>query len=238
MRQGHLEDFSRRQDSDVLASPNTITIALFDDHALMREALQRTLGLEPDFHIVATGGTADAAVAAACEYLPDVMLLDVSMPGDGIEAAQDIFRLAPHVTCVMLSSHDDEHVVSTALSAGAYAFLPKGMPSCELAQELRRIRWGRSYISPALAGQLLSDRGFGAPWSSATEPGAIAISEREEQILRRLSQGFTEEEIAASVGLSVPAVGAFLTNTLMKLHEQSLLERVQSESGPAGSSDL
>ena len=133
---------------------------------------------------------------------------------------------APFVKCVMLSSTDDEDIVSAALSAGAYAFLSKGIASRDLADCLKRVHHGWSAISPGLASQLISDRGFGAPWVNA--PGAVSLElcEREDQILRRLAQGLTENEIAEGIGLTKAAVSGFVTNLLLKLHQQTHIEKI------------
>lgn len=210
---------------DAGVSDTSIRLAIFDDHELMRKALTRALHAETVFEIVASGSSADAAVRAAEEDLPDIMLLDVSMPGGGINAAREICKIAPFVKCVMLSSTDDEDIVGAALSAGAYAFLAKGIALQHLADSLKRVHRGWSVISPGLASDLISGRGFGAPWTN-TAAAAIELSEREEQILSRTAQGLTETEIAEGIGLSVQSVGAFLTNVLIKLHSQARVDIV------------
>jgi two-component system nitrate/nitrite response regulator NarL len=208
----------------LIDSGNQIRIAIFDDHALVRDALANALSAQPDFEVVATGSSAAEAVATAENHLPHLAILDVSMPGDGLQAALGIVRSVPFVKCVMLSSQDDEHVVSAALAAGAYAFLAKGISVQRLAGELRQVHRGQSYISAALAARLLPG-GFGSPWIGDDGGEAlIEITEREEQILRRLAQGFTVDEIGASIGLSPETVSRFLTNVLIKLHERSLID--------------
>ncbi len=206
-----------------ISASNPIRIALFDDHALVREHLAAVLCRDYGYDVVATGGSVDEAVACAEEFLPDLIVLDVNMPGEGLEGARRIFRDFPAVKTVMLSTQDDEHIVSAALSAGAYGFLAKGCPTRELADAFVKIHSGQSEMSSVLAGRLLSQQGFGAPWRSANETGSLEITDREEQVLRRVAQGMTPSETGASIGLSGATVSAVLTNILLKLHEHDLL---------------
>jgi two-component system, NarL family, nitrate/nitrite response regulator NarL len=200
-----------------------IRIALVDDHARVRDALAAVLKREEDFSIVGTGASGDEAVSLAEDLLPDVLLLDINMPGDGIAAARRVFRSCPAVKIVMLTSADDSYLVDAALSAGARGYIVKGEPASVIAGTIRETVGERSYIAPSLAGRLLASLGFGAPWDAG--PGSpIELVEREEQVLRRLAQGLTSIEIAESTGLSEGAVAGFMTNILMKLHAQTVAE--------------
>ncbi len=204
-----------------MASP--IRVAIFDDHELMRETLVRALTAEGSFEVVASGGTAGDAAACGYDVLPDLMLCDLQMPGYGLDAVRQLYLTAPRVAVVVLSSDDSEHLVSAAYSAGAFGFFTKGQPLRQLIADLKDIAHGRSLFSPALARRIVSPQYLATPWSDDGEPW-LAISPREEQILSRYGQGFSIEEIAGSTGLSTSTVGAFLTNILHKLHEQTLLD--------------
>ncbi len=209
--------FQTRRDND------EIRIALVDDHARVRDALAGVLKREVGFSIVGTGASSDEAVTLAKDVLPDVLLLDINMPGDGIAAARRIFHSCPAVRIVMLTSADDAYLVDAALSAGARGYVVKGEPASVIAGAIRDAVSGRSYIAPSLAARLLTSPGFGAPWDTGAG-SPIELVEREEQILRRLAQGLTYIEIAESTGLSEAAVAAFVTNILMKLHAQTAVE--------------
>lgn len=200
-----------------------IRIALVDDHARVRDALEALLKREADFSIVGTGASSDEAVALAEDLLPDVLLLDINMPGDGISAARRIFRSCPAVKIVMLTSADDAYLVDAALSAGARGYIVKGEPASVITQAIRDAVDERSFIAPSLAAKLLTSPGFGAPWDTGAG-SPIELVEREEQVLRRLAQGLTYIEIAESTGLSEAGVAAFVTNILMKLHAQTAVE--------------
>ena len=206
-----------------------IRIALVDDHTRVRDALAAVLGREEDFSVVGTGASADEAVRLAEDLLPDVLLLDINMPGDGIAAARRIFRSCPAVRIVMLTSADDAYLVDAALSAGARGYLIKGEPAFVIAKSIRDAVGERSFIAPSLAARLLSSPGYGSPWDAGSD-SPIELVEREEQILRRLSQGLTYTEIAEGTGLSEAAVAAFVTNILMKLHAQTVAEAVPNSS--------
>ena len=200
-----------------------IRIALVDDYARVRDALVALLNREKDFSVVGTGASSDEAVALAEDHLPDVLLLDINMPGDGIAAARRIFRTCPAVKIVMLTSADDAYLVDAALSAGARGYIVKGEPASVIAVVIRDTVSGRSYIAPSLASRLLKSPGFGAPWGTGADD-PIELVEREKQILRRLAQGLTHIEIAENTGLSEAGVAAFVTNILMKLHAQTAVE--------------
>jgi two-component system, NarL family, nitrate/nitrite response regulator NarL len=195
-----------------------VRVAVFDDHALFREMIVRTLSMDPQLEVVANGGSAAVAVEAAGSLLPDIVLLDINMPGDGIVGAREIKTRFPAVRIVMLTSDDSEHTIGAALRAGAFAYVIKGGPARQLVETLHGVMQGKSYISPALAAKLLSTRALGAPWTDDRGPMPFDVTEREEQILRRLAQGMTNDEIGASIGLSGATVAKFLTNILMKLH--------------------
>ncbi len=200
-----------------------IRIALVDDHARVRDALADVLARDGDFAVVATGASSDEALEIAETFLPNVMLLDINMPGNGINAARRIFRSCPSVKIVMLTSADDTFHIDAAIAAGARGYIVKGEPASVIASAVREVDAGRSFLAPSLAGQLLGSSGHAAPWDSPPE-GPIELVEREEQILRRLAQGLTYTEIAESIGLSEIAVAAFVTNILMKLHAQTVTD--------------
>ncbi len=182
----------------------------------------KALAAEGSFEVVASGGTADEAVACGVTELPDLIVSDLQMPGSGLEAVRRLYAEAPFVKSIVLSSDDSEHLVSAAYAVGAFGFLVKGQSLREVIAAFKAIVDGQSFFSPALARKLVAPQGIAAPWRAADEFATLAITPREEQILSRYAQGLTIEEIAESIGLRVQIVGAFLTNILHKLHEQTL----------------
>jgi two-component system nitrate/nitrite response regulator NarL len=210
-----------------------IRIAVFDDHVAMREGLERALAAEGSFEVLSGGGSAGEAVACANTELPDLILLDLNMPGNGLEAVRRLYVESPVVSSVFLSSDDSEHLVSEAFSAGALGFLTKGQSLKSVIQSLKSIAAGQSQFSIGLAAALVSARGVATPWFVGDEFGQLEMTTREEQVLSRFAQGLTVEEIAASIGIGARVVGAVLTNILHKLHELTLFERVLAKQAGA-----
>lgn len=221
-----LNDVTPSFDDDVSAVSNRISIAIFDDHTLIRELIAKSLGALPEFDVVATGKAASEAVAAADTLLPDVMILDVNMPGDGIKGAREIKSRYPAIKIIMLTSDDSEHLISSALRTGASAYLIKGSPVRQIASMIDAVVKGYSYMSPSLASKLLSPHAFGTPWFDDSSATSFELTTTEGQILSRLAQGLTNEEIGAGVGLTAATVGKFLTNILLKLHSYESSEDI------------
>lgn len=197
--------------------PDGLSVALFDDHELMRRTIASNLASVPGLDVVASGSSADEAIASAEALIPQVIILDVNMPGGGLSAARKINVAFPAIKIVMLTSDDSEHLVSSALRAGASAYVVKGSPLRELVETVKAVARGHSYISPGLSGKILSPRSLGTPWRADDQEPPFAILDREEQILRRLAQGLTMVEIGEGIGLSETTVAKYLTNILMKL---------------------
>ena len=198
----------------------------------MRETLARALARDTQFNVVGTGGSADEAVSAGEELLPDVILLDLNMPGLGLSAASRLSRIAPAAKIIVLTSDDEAHQIDAALASGATGFLTKGVSVAEIKEAIRRVCAGKSDFSPSLAVRLLSTRPLAAPWAGDSQDLPFELLEREEQILRRLSQGLTASEIGESIGLSEPAVEAFISNILIKVHGAGAVPQA-GDVGPA-----
>jgi two-component system, NarL family, nitrate/nitrite response regulator NarL len=202
-----------------------IRIGIFDDHTLMREALGKALSSVGAFDLIASGGSADDAVASCTGLLPDIAILDMQMPGGGLDAVRRLFRDVPVVKSVILSSDDSEHSISAAYAAGAFGFLTKGQPLVNVIADLKAIAAGQSQFSSGLARSLVSLPGLAAPWRDEPKLWDLAITPREEQILSRSAQGLSVAEIASSIGVSQQTVACTFTNILQKLHEHALLTR-------------
>lgn len=198
-----------------------IRLALFDDHERLREGLISLLTAEPKFEIVASGRSKDDAISAAEGVLPDVMLLDVSMPGDGLICAREMTFNFPAVKIIVMTSDDSEQTVLSALSSGAVGFLDKGSSFRQIRQEILNVAEGYGYISPKLAELLLPVSGRGTPWFQSGELGDIPLTYREEQILSRLAQGLLPSEIGPSIGLETAVVAKMCANILRKLHDHA-----------------
>ena len=198
-----------------------LRVAIFDDHPLFREGVVHTLRSAKVLEVVGEGGSADDAVRIARQELPDIALLDVSMPGGGIEAARSIARVCPIVKMIMLTVSESEQDVAQALEAGAKGYVLKGTSGSELLKTMFAISRGESYVTPGLAARLLTHatRQEPAPASDLPE-----LTEREAQILAQVARGFTNKEIARTLAISEKTVKHYMTNIMQKLQVRNRVE--------------
>ncbi len=199
-----------------------LQIAIVDDHPLFREGVAHTLGAQPDIEIVGEGESAADALRIAAERLPDVMLIDVSMPGGGLNAVRQIARDYPVVKIVMLTVSEEEDDVTAALRAGARAYVLKGVAARELVRILRTVAAGEVYVTPSLAAHLLAELSGGSGRPSANP--LDVLTEREHQILELVAAGDSNKEIATQLHLSEKTVKHHMTNILQKLQVRNRVE--------------
>jgi two-component system nitrate/nitrite response regulator NarL len=199
-------------------------IVVVDDHPLFREGVVRTLRGIADFDVVGEGTSADDAIRLAQEQLPDLILLDVSMPGGGIHAAERISADCPVVKIVMLtvSEHDDD--VTAALRAGARGYILKGVGGTELIGIVRDVLSGEAYVSPDLAARLLADMGARPRGDTAERTLLADLTAREEQILKRVARGLSNKEIGLELNIQEKTVKHYMTNILQKLQVRNRVE--------------
>ena len=202
-----------------------IRIAVFDDHPLFREGVIHTLQSATDVQVVGEGATAADAVRVAQSYMPDIVLLDVNMPGGGIEAAREVRQNCASVKTIMLTVSENEKDVAAALQIGVNAYILKGSSGPELLQIVRAVRNGESYVTPALAARLLaqvkqSTQGVRGPSDLAS------LTYRENQVLKLLSQGLTNKEIANCLTLTEKTVKHYMTEVMQKLKVRNRVEAV------------
>lgn len=192
-----------------------ISIIVVDDHPLFREGVVTTLVESGKFDVVAQAGNKEDAIIQAEKHLPDLMLLDVSMPGGGIETAHEIADRVPIIKVIMLTVSEQEHDVQAALKAQARGYILKGVASDDLINILQDISRGNSYISPNLAVNLLMRSTEDAHKDT---PDDFDLNDRERQILEKLAVGMSNREIADDIHLSEKTVKHYMTNIMHKLH--------------------
>ncbi|WP_426414770.1 response regulator [Aestuariirhabdus sp. LZHN29] len=200
-----------------------IRLALADDHPLYREGVAKTISDQGDFDVVGQGTSAEEAVQLAQSLLPDLILLDISMPGSGIEAARQIAASCPVVKIVMLTVSENDDDVMAALKAGARGYVLKGIGGAELADVLRKVHRGDSYVSPSLAARLLSEMNLQSNSRQINDP-LSELTAREEQILRLVAQGLSNKEVGAQLELQEKTVKHYMTNILQKLQVRNRVE--------------
>ena len=201
-------------------------MVIVDDHALFREGLATILAAEADIEVVGQGGSAEEAVQLARDLLPEIILLDIDMPGGGLEAARIIAveRSGGHGSS---SSPLRRRMItcSRALKIGARAFILKGVAARELLRILRAVAAGESYVPPALAASLLLE--MHDPACSPHQPQADPmdeLTEREREILEGLADGLSNKEIGEKLFLSEKTVKHYMTNILQKLQVRNRVE--------------
>lgn len=200
-----------------------ITIVVADDHPLFRGGVVRTLLESGRFDVVAEAGDAEGAVAAVESHLPDIALLDISMPGSGIAAAARIGANFPAVAIVMLTVSENDDDLLAALNAGARGYALKGVSATELVEVLGLVASGSSYVPPMLAARVLS--AIQARRSTAAElQDCNDLTGREEEILRLVSKGLSNKEIGRELDLQEKTVKHYMTNILQKLHVRNRVE--------------
>ncbi|MDP9362834.1 MAG: response regulator transcription factor [Chloroflexota bacterium] len=216
--------------------PDGLQIAIVDDHPLFREGVALTLAAQPDIQVVAEGASAADAVRIAGEKLPEVMLLDISMPGGGLNAARQIAAAYPVVKVVMLTVSEDDEDVTAALRAGARAYVLKGVAARELVGILRSVAAGDVYVTPSLAASLLAEL-TGPATGRAGGSRLDELTEREREILERVASGDSNKEIAARLGLSEKTVKHHMTNILQKLQVRNRVEAALLARASGGGDD-
>ena len=198
-------------------------VLIADDHALVRSGLRMLLENEGDFQVVAEAGTADEAVRAARLEKPDVVLLDVVMPGrSGLEALDDVLEAAPDAKVLVLSMQDDPRYVREAFAAGASGYLLKEAADAELVAALREVAAGGHYVHPAL-GARIAAADAAAQAKAASDP----LSDREREVLRLLALGHTNQEIAKMLYISVRTAETHRAHIMQKLRLSTRAELVR-----------
>jgi DNA-binding NarL/FixJ family response regulator len=204
---------------------NKIRILLVDDHGLFREGLGMIISSQPDMLVVGEAGDGLEAVIKATELKPDLVLMDIQMPGmDGIEATRRIKKELPGTTIVMLTVRDDEEKLLQAIKNGAQGYLLKKMQSPELIDMLRRALAGEVAIPSRLAGQILEEFRRLSQLEPREADGIEELSPRELEVLSLVAQARSDKEIAQALALSIHTVKTHLRSILAKLQVSSRKE--------------
>jgi two-component system, NarL family, response regulator NreC len=192
-----------------------IRILLADDHVVVRHGLKLVIEDQPDLTVVAEAGDGESAVQQALKMKPDVIVMDISMPGmNGLAATRKLRLLQPKAAIVTLTRHTDDAYLQELLRAGVSGYVLKQSAPTELVQAIRAAAAGRQYIDSALTARVTAAFLGRAPHKG--QPTA-RISERESEVLRLIASGHSNKEIAARLSLSVKTVEAHKANAMRKL---------------------
>lgn len=196
-----------------------IRIVIVDDHPLLLDGLVATLSADEEIDVVGTAGDAASAVRVARDHQPDIVLLDVAMPGGGIEAARQIGPASPATRVVMLTSSENEDDLLAAMEAGAKGYVLKGVAGRELRVILKSVHRGEVYVAPGLAFAMI--KGLTRP---RQHDPLEELTTREREVLELVAGGLSNAEIGGRLGLAEKTVKHYMTAILGKLEVGSRVE--------------
>jgi len=213
-----------------------IRIILADDHTLLRDALAAWLNTQPDLRVVATCGDAAGALSAVRQHQPDVLLLDIDMPGQpAFDAAQALRVQQPNTRVVFLSAYVSDFFIGQALAAKAAGYLTKGDPPELIAAAIRDVQAGDICFSSEIRSRIIIDHSGARLATAKARPGIAELTPRELEVLRHLAAALSRKAIARAMHLSVHTVDRHTTNLMKKLaiHSRAELCRFALDEGLA-----
>jgi two-component system response regulator NreC len=200
-----------------------IDIVVVDDHAVVRSGLRLLLEAEADLTVVGEAGSAKEAVFEVRAHKPNVILLDVVMPGEsGIDAVPKLLHEAPDAKVLMLSMQDDPNYVKEAFAAGARGYVLKEAADVEVVDAIRQVAGGGSYVHPALGARMVA-----ADAAAQAAAAADPLSDREREVLTLLARGHTNQEIAKQLFISVRTAETHRAHIMRKLQLETRAELVR-----------
>jgi DNA-binding NarL/FixJ family response regulator len=200
----------------VLDVSRTLRILVADDHAVVRQGLKLLINSQPDMTVVGEAADGAAVLQQAAAVEPDIVVMDLSMPGmNGLVATRALKKARPAVEVVALTRHDDETFLQEVLRAGASGYVLKQSNPVEFLQAIRAVAAGGVYLDPAMTPRVAD--GLLAKASVARDPTPSPISERETDVLRLIAVGHSNKEVAAQLKISVKTVEVHKANAMKKL---------------------
>ena len=195
-----------------------ITCVAVDDHPTVRHGLELLLGSDEDVKLLETVHSGEEALAAVGRHDPEVVIVDVRLPGmDGVSTVMRITEQAPKTSTVMFSAYGDKRLLSDAIAAGARGYVLKGSPPEDLLRAIRTVNAGEAFVDPSLSPALLL--------SDAAAAGS-ALSEREREILQLLAEGLHTDQVAGRIGLSSETVKSDTKRAIQKLEAEGRVHAV------------
>lgn len=206
-------------------STEPIRILIADDHAGFRSGLAALLATQPGVELIGEAATGDEAVARALALQPDVVLMDLGMPGlDGIAATLRIVGTSPHIAVLVLTMADDDDAVFDALRAGARGYLLKGADRAEIDRAVRAVASGEAIFGPDVARRVMAF--FAAPRPASSAIAFADLSEREREVLDLIARGMSNQQISDRLVISVKTVRNHVSNIFSKLQVRYRAEAI------------
>jgi DNA-binding NarL/FixJ family response regulator len=200
-------------------------VVIVDDHALFREGLATILDAEEDLQVIGQGGSADEAIQLTNDLMPELILIDLDMPGGGLKAAKVISNQNSETKIVILTASEEDKNLIEALKIGARAYILKGVAARELLRILRMVIEGENYVPPALAASMLLEMNMSKTHPKKDVENPIdTLTSREKEILEGLAGGLSNKEIGQKLFLSEKTVKHYITNILQKLQVRNRVE--------------
>ncbi len=204
------------------------TILIADDQSLFREGLHTLLSVQPEFEVIGEASNGEEVLKLAAEQLPDVVLMDLRMPGiDGVSATRMLHEKFPQIKVIVLTTFDDDEDVFEGLRAGAVGYLLKDVPSSKLFEAIRAAAKGEYFLLPSITAKIVSEL------KRVSTPGVRnaelveALSGREMEVLKLVSGGMSNKEIAETLVISEGTVKNHLSNILAKLSARDRIQAVE-----------
>lgn len=192
-----------------------IKCLIVDDHTLFRDGLRRVLESEPDLEVVGEASDASGALEKARELRPDVVLMDIGMPGmSSFDAAKQLLQDYPNTRLIFLTMYEEEEYLLQCMSVGAAGFMLKDSPAPRVVNAVREVFQGHKYLSPQILGRMVDDV---RARSARTSTRGTMLTPREREIIKLIAEGNSVKEIAAALGRSVKTVEAHKFNLMRKL---------------------
>jgi DNA-binding NarL/FixJ family response regulator len=195
---------------------NDLRIVLAEDHTTVREGIKLLVDSQPDMEVVGEAGDGEGAIKQVTDLKPDLVLMDISMPGlNGLKATTKLRRSFPDLKILMLTRHTDDGYLQQLIEAGANGYVLKQSAPTELINAIRAVAAGNAYLDPALTGKVMG--GYAGSTVSLRGENKNKLTDRENEVLRLIALGYSNKEIAATLKLSVKTIEAHKSNAMNKL---------------------
>lgn len=205
---------------------NNCRIFLVEDHGVVREGIKRLLERRPDMEVVGESEDSEQALKRIREVQPDVVMMDISMPGiSGIELTRQVRQVCPATKIIALTVHEDEGYIGEILRQGAVGYLLKRIPTEELALAVRTVADGGTYIDPRVASKVVR---VIVKTDNKELSASVDLSEREQYVLRAIAKGHSNKEIAAMLNIGVKTVETYKARAMEKLGLKSRVDIVRT----------